>query len=87
MAVTVASSEDSGVISFYVDGQISGSGSLDTTRFNEAGLPVKIGFCNRDFPSRSGFVGLIDDVRWYGYPLSASAMQGLYKDYGPGNEP
>jgi len=87
VAVTVASSEDSGVISFYVDGQISGSGSLDTTRFNEAGLPVKIGFCNRDFPSQSGFAGLIDDVRWYGYPLSASAMQALYEGYGPGNGP
>lgn len=75
VAVTV----DSGAISFYVDGQACGGGALDTSRFNEAGLPVKIGYCNDDFPAQPGFVGFIDEVHWYSYALSASVIQGLYK--------
>ena len=39
---------------------------------------------NHDFPPQSGFVGSIDDVNWYHYALSASAVQALYERYDAG---
>jgi len=79
VAVTVSSSVEPDAVSLYVDGKRRARGSLEMTRFKEASLPVKIGFCNRDFPSPSGFVGVIDEVRWYGYALNTSAIQRLFK--------
>ena len=60
----------------YVDGVLGGHGSLEVKTEGESRLPVKIGFCNHDFPqSRSGFVGDLTDVRWYGYALPAEAVR------------
>jgi hypothetical protein len=68
----------------YVDGRSSGRGSLDVKGTNESGLPIKIGFCNEDFPrGQSGFVGDIDDVRWFEYALMPEDIQKLAGERGP----
>ena len=56
---------------------------LEVTRFPESQLPLKIGYCNDDFPDRqTGVVGQIRDVRWYGYGLTIDMIAQLIKDQG-----
>lgn len=70
----VAVAVDSPEIHFFVDGRPAGGGRLDVAKFDEEGLPVKIGYCNRDFPEAPGFEGMIDDVRWYGFSINDPLM-------------
>ena len=70
-----------GQVRFYVDGISAGGGSLEISRADEGRLPIKIGYCNDNFPdSRQGFTGLIDDVYWYDYELSESMIQKIVAD-------
>ena len=65
----------------YIDGRRAGGSRLEVARHDEAGLPLKIGYCNENFPATSGFVGTIDEVRWYSYALSASELEALHAGY------
>jgi hypothetical protein len=82
VAVAVSGSKGAAV-RFFVDGKAAGGGTLDVGEHPEAGLPLKIGHCNADFPrERPGFVGDIDDVRWYGHALDGAAVAELCRDAG-----
>jgi len=83
VAVTVsgpgASSGDN--VHCFVDGRRSGGARLDVGQYDESGLPVRIGFCNDDFPrGPSGFVGDLDQVCWFGYALGPEQVQQLFRD-------
>ena len=75
--VTVA--VNSPEIRFYVDGRAAGGGRLNVAEFDETRLPVKIGYCNRDFPEKPGFKGAIDDVRWYGFSFNRVMVENQYR--------
>ena len=78
VAVTVESAGTGDNVRCYVDGRLDGDGSLDVTGNDEARLPVKIGFCNEDFPrGQSAFVGDLDDLRWYACALSPAQVREL----------
>ena len=63
-----------------MDARLSGSGQLNVAQHNEKRLPVRIGFCNDNFPpGQSGFLGDLDDVRWYRHPLSPVEIVHLYE--------
>ncbi len=82
VVVTVEFVNDSDTISFYVDGVSAGGGNLNVDRFSDSGLPLKIGFCNGDFPESCHFNGIIDDVRIYDRALSAEEIRQFYQmDY------
>ncbi len=67
-------------IQCYVDGRLSGSGRLAVAQHKEAGLPIRIGFCNEDFPlPQSGFVGDLDEVGWYTYALSPVQVEEVFR--------
>ncbi len=67
----VAVTGNEGALSLFIDGTLKGEGTRAMDRFPEKGLPVKVGFCNDDFPGgQSGFDGAIDDVRWYNFSMS-----------------
>jgi hypothetical protein len=79
VAVTVASAGSGENVRCYVDGWLGGTGSLDVRSDAESRLPVKIGFCNDDFPrSRSYFLGDLDEVCWYSYALSDQEVRELF---------
>jgi hypothetical protein len=49
-------------------------------QFDEGGLPVRIGYCNEDFPNGSAsFFGDIDDLRWFSYALRPEDVRKLYE--------
>jgi hypothetical protein len=78
VAVTVEAAGNGDNVHCYVDGRHDGSGSLDVAGKDESRLPVKIGFCNEDFPrGQSGFIGDLDDVCWYAYALSPEQIREL----------
>ena len=78
VAVTVSAAGAGDNVKCYVDGRLSGEARLDVSRHDETGLPVRIGFCNDDFPTiRSAFVGDIDNVQWFAYTLSPDAVNKL----------
>lgn len=78
MAVTVDFTAEIERIRFYVYGREAGRGTLDIPAdSSDARLPVKIGYCNDNFPKPPGFTGEICDVRWYGYVLGASLIEDL----------
>lgn len=75
VAVTVGPNGEGDNVHCYVDGRLSGSGSLNVAAHPESGLPVRIGFCNEDFPrGQSAFSGDLADIRWFGYELTAEAL-------------
>lgn len=78
VAVTVAPAGNDDNVHCFVDGRLDGSGSLDVSGTPESGLPVRIGFCNHDFPrGQSAFVGDLADIRWFSYALTAEAIREL----------
>lgn len=82
VAITVHGAGETSNITFYVDGRRAGEGQLDVKRFPESPLPLKIGYCNEDFPERqTGFVGQIRDVRWYGYGLASDMIARMMRDH------
>ncbi len=82
VAVAVDISKSGDTVAFYVDGKPAGRSSRLNVDTPEPNLPVKIGYCNEDFPRpQSGFRGQIDDVRWYDYVLNTSMVRELYERY------
>jgi hypothetical protein len=78
VAVTVHRSDETSDIALFADGRRVGEGQLQVDRFPESGLPLKIGYCNEDFPpEQTGFVGQIRDVRWFGYALPGDMIEKL----------
>ena len=81
VAVAVHGADETSNITFYADGRRVGDGQLEVGRFPESQLPLKIGYCNDDFPDgRTGFVGQIRDVRWYGYGMTVDMIARVMKD-------
>ncbi len=81
VAVTVSSPGGGDNVTFFVDGRPSGEGRLDVGQYDETGLPVRLGFCNDNFPPGSpGFVGDLEDLRWFSYALRPEDVQQLYRD-------
>ncbi len=81
VAVTVSSPGAGDNVTCFVDGRPSGKRSLEVGRYEETGLPVRFGFCNENFPpGSSGFVGDLDDLRWFSYALRPEDIQRLYED-------
>jgi len=69
-------SGDNDTTTLFVDGNPVGSkNDWNVNAESEAGLAVKIGFTNGNFPSPSWFPGRIDDVRVYNYALSQFEVQ------------
>jgi hypothetical protein len=80
VAVAVAKPGAGDNVQCFVDGRQAGRGHLEVAAHPEAGLPVRIGFCNDDFPrGQSGFVGDLDEIRWYAYPVGAADLEKLYR--------
>jgi hypothetical protein len=80
VAVTVGPQAGQDTITLYVDGTVvatapndvaSADGSRDT--------PIKIGYCIKGFPPKYGFVGVIDDVRWFKYAIGADMVKQIYE--------
>ena len=68
-----------GNIQCFVDGSLSGSGRLDVAT-NEEGFPIRMGFCNDNFPKpQSCFIGDLDEVQWFRYALSPEAVSQIYR--------
>lgn len=79
VAVTVSTIAGGDNVVCFVDGRPAGQGRFDVGEFNESGLPVRIGFCNDDFPpGPSRFLGDIDDLRWFSYALRPEDIRELY---------
>jgi hypothetical protein len=84
VAVAVSALNEGNNIRCFVDGHLSGSGHLNVAQHNESPLPVRIGFCNEDFPvGQSGFVGDLDEVRGYSYALKAAEIEQLFHAHRP----
>ena len=80
VAVAVSALNGGDNIQCFVDGRQSGSGRLNVAQHDESPLPVRLGFCNEDFPvGQSGFVGDLDEVRWYSYALKAAEVERLFQ--------
>jgi hypothetical protein len=78
VAVSVSSGVSGDNVHCYVDGQLAGHGRLDINQHDDSKLPVRIGFCNEDFPrGQSGFEGDIDEVHWFAYALGSEAIREL----------
>ena len=83
VAVTVTAGTGSDNVLCYVDGRLDGSGSLDVKAYTESELPVKIGFCNEDFPrGQSAFIGDLAHVRWFSYTLGPDQVRKLAEGSG-----
>jgi C-terminal peptidase prc len=73
-AVTAENSQ----VRFYLDGELDGGGVLRISDVDESRLPVKIGYCNHNFPNNGqGFTGVIDDVRWYNSALDENTIKAV----------
>jgi len=83
VAVVVSDQMNADNIRCFVDSREAGGGHLNIAQHNEAGLPVRIGFCNDNFPTRqSGFVGDLDEIQWFGYALGSDAIHRIYQARG-----
>jgi hypothetical protein len=83
VAVAVDTVGEGDNVHCYVDGRLGGSGSLDVKGHDESRLPVRIGFCNENFPrGQSGFIGDLADVRWFGYALAPEEVRQLARARG-----
>jgi hypothetical protein len=66
-------------ITFYIDGETAGRFKINLDKFPGAGLSIRIGYCNREFPDNSGFTGIIDEVRWFDYALGPGHINKIYR--------
>jgi hypothetical protein len=83
VAVTVSTAREGDNVRCFVDGRPGGSSRMEVAQHAEAGLPVRIGFCNDDFPrGGSAFVGDIDQLQWFGYALGPEAVARLVPEDG-----
>jgi hypothetical protein len=81
VAVTVSAAREGDNVRCFVDGRPGRGDRLEVGRHGEARLPVRIGFCNDDFPRRgSGFIGAVDEVQWFGYALGQDAVARLFQE-------
>ena len=79
---------DEHAVTLFIDGNRDITGLLELNRFRGDQLPVKIGFCNSDFPNDGkGFVGTIDDVRWYNCALNENVIRSLAVTRAPASNP
>jgi hypothetical protein len=81
VAVTVGPKDGQDSITLYVDGEAVASAPNEAGAAEEGdGKPIKIGYCIDGFPpGGSGFVGVIDDVRWFKYAIEADMVQQIYE--------
>jgi len=81
VAVTVGPQAGQDTITLYVDGEAVASAPNEAGAADEGnGKPIKIGYCIDRFPGGgSGFVGVIDDVRWFKYAIDADMVQQIYE--------
>jgi hypothetical protein len=81
VAVTVGPQAGQDTITLYVDGEAVASAPNESGAADEGnGKPIKIGYCIDRFPGGgSGFVGVIDDVRWFKYAIDADMVQQIYE--------
>jgi hypothetical protein len=64
----------------FLDGRLSGGGRLDVAEHPEAGLPVRIGFCDEDFPrAGSRLAGDLDEIGWYAYALGPAEVERAFR--------
>jgi hypothetical protein len=83
VAVAVSDQMSADNIRCFVDGRAAGGGHLNVAQHIEAGLPVRIGFGNDNFPTKqSHFVGDLDEVQWFGYALGPDAIHKIYQARG-----
>jgi hypothetical protein len=68
-------------LTFYINGEPSGQVRINIDKFPGNGLPVKIGYGNREFPENGGFKGLMDEVKWYDYVLGPGHVREVYDSY------
>ncbi|MCF7974250.1 MAG: LamG domain-containing protein, partial [Phycisphaerae bacterium] len=61
-------------LTFFVDGQKDGGGRLDV-RPDGAEFVFKVGYTSDNFPGKSGFEGLMDELRVFDGALSARAIR------------
>ena len=64
---------DTAQVRFYVDGRFAGGGDL-RPKANEQAFAARIGYTSSDFPSPSGFVGQIAELRFYQQCLPAEQL-------------
>lgn len=81
VAVTVGAQAGQDTITFYVDGKaIANAPNVPGSDEEGHGMPIKIGYCINGFPQgQSGFVGVIDDFRWYKYAISADMVKQIFE--------
>jgi len=81
VAVTVGAQAGQDTITFYVDGKaIANAPNVPGSDEEGHGMPIKIGYCINGFPQgQSGFVGVIDDLRWYKYAISADMVKQIFE--------
>ncbi len=83
VAVSVSTAREGHNVQCFVDGRLVGGDRMEVARHNEAGLPVRIGFCNDDYPrQQSGFVGDLDEVQWFSRALGPEEIARLHADRG-----
>lgn len=80
VAVTVSTVAAGDNVACFVDGRLACKSRLAVGQFDEGGLPVRIGYCNKDFPPGSAsFSGDIDDLRWFSYALRPEGIREIYE--------
>jgi hypothetical protein len=80
IVVTVGPQAGRDTITLYVDGEAVASTPNEAGPADEGnGPPLKIGYWNEVYPPESGFVGVIDDVRWFKYAIGADMVQQLFE--------
>jgi hypothetical protein len=81
VAVTVGPQAGQDTITLYVDGEAVANAPNQVGSADEGnGTPIRIGYCIDRFPSsQSGFVGVIDDVRWFKYAIGAGMIQQIFE--------
>jgi len=83
VAVTVGAQGGQDTITLYVDGKAIASGpNVPGSAKEGQGMPIKIGFCFEGWPigpSGSGFIGVIDDVRWFRHAISADMVKQIFE--------
>jgi len=80
VAVTVGPQAGQDTITLYVDGEAAANTPNQVAPADEGNdTPLKIGYWNEVYPPESGFVGVIDDVRWFKYAIDADMVKQIFE--------
>jgi hypothetical protein len=81
VAVTVGPQAGQDTITLYVDGKPVATAPNQVGSADEgSGTPIRIGYCIDRFPRKeSGFVGVIDEVRWFKYAIGADMVKRIFE--------